>query len=217
MSTWGKKRLGSTSVRNISRIHSCLHIFVSSKLDYCNALVVWTSDRRTQQLLHIQISCVRVLTRRRKYDHNPTILHFLHWLPIQQRIQCISLLTFHCVHGHAPDHLTELLTYPHPHHGSTAPGLRICLPDYPRAPLTVESLRSILKHFHFKSSLVFYTPLLSHLFCFNILLSANYFYQYYCLSKIFSPMLKWQHFYPACVNDCNYSLKKQNKKKSLIH
>uniref|UniRef100_A0A3B3HT49 Reverse transcriptase domain-containing protein n=1 Tax=Oryzias latipes TaxID=8090 RepID=A0A3B3HT49_ORYLA len=88
-----------------------IHAFVSSRLDYCNALLVGIPGRSLEKLQHIQNCAARVLTRRRKFDHITPVLQSLHWLPIRSRIQYkLCLLTYQCVHGTAPAYLSELLS-----------------------------------------------------------------------------------------------------------
>ncbi|XP_028306693.1 uncharacterized protein LOC114465708 [Gouania willdenowi] len=90
-----------------------VHAFVSSRLDYCNALIIGIPGRSLQKLQYVQNSAARVLMRVRKHEHITPILRTLHWLPIQSRIEYKILLhTHHCLHGAAPTYLTELLT-PH--------------------------------------------------------------------------------------------------------
>uniref|UniRef100_A0A3P9JI23 Reverse transcriptase domain-containing protein n=1 Tax=Oryzias latipes TaxID=8090 RepID=A0A3P9JI23_ORYLA len=87
-----------------------IHAFISSRLDYCNALLVGIPGRSLERLQHIQNCAARVLTRRRKFDHITPVLQSLPWLPIRSRIQYkLCLLTYQCVHGTAPAYLSELL------------------------------------------------------------------------------------------------------------
>ena len=116
------KHLCKTSffhLRNISKLRSTLslpdaeklvHAFVSSRLDYCNALLIGIPTKSIQRLQCIQNSAARILMRVRKYDHITPILRSLHWLPITLRIDYkISLLTHQCLYGNAPPYLKELL------------------------------------------------------------------------------------------------------------
>ena len=173
-------------LRNISKLRPSLslpaaeklvHAFVSSRLDYCNALLIGISGRSLQKLQYVQNSAARVLMRVRKHQHITPILHTLHWLPIHARIEYKILLhTHHCVHGAAPTYLTELLT---PHTSSrtrsgqqhrlapprtrlktmgdrafeaAAPRLWNALPDHLRAPQTVDCFKKGLKTFLFRNA-----------------------------------------------------------------
>uniref|UniRef100_A0A3Q2ZSJ5 Reverse transcriptase domain-containing protein n=3 Tax=Kryptolebias marmoratus TaxID=37003 RepID=A0A3Q2ZSJ5_KRYMA len=107
-------------LKNIARLRPSLsqpdaerliHAFISSRLDYCNALLFGTSGKNLQKLQHIQNCAARVLMRRRKYDHITSVLNSLHWLPIKHRIHYkLCLLTYQCIHGAAPAYLSELLS-----------------------------------------------------------------------------------------------------------
>ena len=116
------KHLSKTAfyhLRNIAKLRPTLtlpdaeklvHAFVSSRLDYCNALLIGIPSRSLQRLQYIQNSADRILMRVRKYEHISPILHTLHWLPVSKRIEYkVSLLTIHCIHRNAPPYLTELL------------------------------------------------------------------------------------------------------------
>ncbi len=107
-------------LRNIARLRPMLtladaeklvHAFISSRLDYCNALLIRIPGNSLQKLQYIQNSAARILMRVRKYDHITPILKSLHWLPVSFRIVYkVSLLTHQCIHGDAPSYLKELLT-----------------------------------------------------------------------------------------------------------
>ena len=116
------KQLCKTSffhLRNISKLRSTLtlpdaeklvHAFISSRLDYCNALFFGIPSKSLQRLQYIQNCAARILMRVRKYDHITPILRSLHWLPITFRSEFkISLITHQCLYGNAPSYLKELL------------------------------------------------------------------------------------------------------------
>ena len=87
-----------------------VHAFVSSKLDYCNALLVGLPNVLTDKLQKALNTAARIVTNTRKYDHITPVLDDLHWLPIKQRVQFkILLLTFKCLHGMAPRYLQDLI------------------------------------------------------------------------------------------------------------
>ncbi|XP_053170466.1 uncharacterized protein LOC128354229 [Scomber japonicus] len=93
------KHLCKTSfyhLRNITKLRPTLtladaeklvHAFISSRLDYCNALLIGISGKSIQRLQYIQNSAARILMRVRKYDHITPILKSLHWLPVPLRIE----------------------------------------------------------------------------------------------------------------------------------
>ncbi len=116
------KQLCKTSffhLRNIARLRPMLtiadaeklvHDFVSSRLDYCNALLIRIPGKSLQKLQCIQNSAARILMMVRKYGHITPILKSLHWLPVSFRIVYkVSLLTHQCIHGDATSYLKELL------------------------------------------------------------------------------------------------------------
>ncbi len=66
-----------------------INAFMTSRLDYCNALLGGCSACLINKLQIVQNAAARVLTRTRKYDH---IMSTLHWLPIKHRIDLKILL-----------------------------------------------------------------------------------------------------------------------------
>ncbi len=83
-------------LRNIAKLRNMLsvsdaeklvHAFMTSRLDYCNALLGGCPASSINKLQIVQNAAARVLTRSRKYDHITPILQSLHWLPIKF---CIS-------------------------------------------------------------------------------------------------------------------------------
>ena len=62
-----------------------IHTLDTSKLDYCNSLLIGISLRFQRKLQNIQRTSVRLITKRRKFDSITSQLIELHWLPIKQR------------------------------------------------------------------------------------------------------------------------------------
>ncbi len=68
-------------LKNISKLRP-----MTSRLDYCNALLGGCSARLINKLQMVQNAAARVLTRTRKYDHISPVLSTLHWLPTKYHI-----------------------------------------------------------------------------------------------------------------------------------
>ena len=106
-------------LRNISAIRKYLsdeacaqliHAFVTSRIDYCNSLLVNLPNSQYAKLQKVQNVAARILTLSGKYEHISPVLIKLHWLPIPLRIQYkVLLLAFKCINGNGPSYLTELL------------------------------------------------------------------------------------------------------------
>jgi hypothetical protein len=86
------------------------HAFVTSVLDYGNALLYGITEANLQKLQRIQNCAARIVTKTRKDQRMTPVLKELHWLPVKARIQYkITLLAFKAQNGFAPHYLTELL------------------------------------------------------------------------------------------------------------
>ena len=107
-------------LRKIGRIRkylsrdSCatlVHAVISSKLDYCNALLYGLPDTQLQRLQRAQNTAARIVTKTRKSDHITPILMQLHWLPVHHRIVYkLLLITYKALNGQAPQYLRNLIT-----------------------------------------------------------------------------------------------------------
>ena len=75
-----------------SAAEQLVHAFITSKLDYCNALLCGLPSLLTQKLQRIQNAAARIVTRTSRSAHITPVLFALHWLPACQRIKCKVLV-----------------------------------------------------------------------------------------------------------------------------
>jgi len=88
--------------------HTLVHVFIHSRVDYCNAILVGVSDgfiRKLQSVLH---AAARLVTGFRWNEHiTPTLRDTLHWLPVRHRITYnIAKMAFRCVRSACPTYFT---------------------------------------------------------------------------------------------------------------
>ncbi len=97
---------------SMSNAEILIHAFMTSRLDYCNALLGGCSGHLINKLQLVQNAAARVLSRTRKHDHISPVLSTLHWLPIKYRIHFkILLINYKALNGLAPQYLSELLSH----------------------------------------------------------------------------------------------------------
>ena len=87
-----------------------IHSFITSRLDYCNALYYGLDCASLRRLQLVQNAAARLLTGIKKSDHITPILISLHWLPVKYRIDFkILLFAFKSINGLAPLYLANLV------------------------------------------------------------------------------------------------------------
>ena len=90
---------------------------ILSHLDYCNSLLSFLPASSVQSLRRIQNCAARLILKPpRKTDHITPLFQFLHWLPIQQRIQYkINTLFYKCITGTALSYISvTIFNFTHP-------------------------------------------------------------------------------------------------------
>ncbi len=99
----------------MSNAEMLIHAFMTSMLDYCNALLGGYFARLINKLQMVRNSAAKILTRTRKYDHISPVLSTLHWLPNKHRIvsrSCCCALTGHQISLHVEHMVCCLLLVP---------------------------------------------------------------------------------------------------------
>ena len=87
-----------------------IHAFVTSHLDYCNALLYKPLQYQYDQLQKVLNAAARVTCLIPKFAHITPVLSKLHWLPMKFRVEFkIALSVFKTLKGLAPQYLSELL------------------------------------------------------------------------------------------------------------
>ena len=106
-------------LRNINQISRFLprptkervvNAIITSRLDYCNALLYGTSAINIARLQRIQNTAARLITRSPRGDSATPLLRELHWLPIVCRVDFkLLVFTYKAMHNDAPVYLCELV------------------------------------------------------------------------------------------------------------
>ena len=82
-------------LQNIAKIRNSLsqdnaetlvHAFISSQLDFCNALLYGLPQSVIDRLQYVQNCAARLVSRTRSSEHITPVLRRLHWLSVRQRI-----------------------------------------------------------------------------------------------------------------------------------
>jgi len=66
-----------------------VHAFVTSHLDYCNSLYAYSSVSTRQRLQRVQSCAARLVADAPRRASSRPLLHQLHWLPVETRIQTV--------------------------------------------------------------------------------------------------------------------------------
>ncbi len=92
-----------------------VHVFISSRLDYCHALFTGLPKQSIHKLQLIKSSAARLLNRTRKREQITPVLTNLHWLPVSFRIDfTVLLLVYKALYGLGPAYITNSLSFFNP-------------------------------------------------------------------------------------------------------
>ena len=96
---------------NSDSVATLIHAFVTSCVDYCNAVFTGAPKVTTNKLQRALNAAARVVTATRKCDRGlPQLLHTeLHWLDVPERVKYkLSVMVRRCLNGRAPQYLATL-------------------------------------------------------------------------------------------------------------
>ncbi len=84
---------------------------VNSRLDYANSVLYNTSSGNLSKLQRVQNSLARVVTYTKRAEHIHPVLHHLHWLPINYRINYkVATLAYKVRSTGSPSYLLPLVS-----------------------------------------------------------------------------------------------------------
>ena len=108
------------SLYNIRRIRkylpfeaakSIVQAFVTSRIDYCNAILYGLPAVHVNRLQRVQNAAARLLTNTPRYSHITPVKINLHWLPVKFRIIFkVNLMTFKALYCLAPAYLSDIIS-----------------------------------------------------------------------------------------------------------
>ena len=113
-------KAGSFYLHNIRRIKylsrdsllTLVHAFITSRLDYVNALLYGLPKEQMAMLQRVQNAAARLIMDIGKYSHITPVLYELHWLPVLARMHFkILLLAFKAIHGLALTYINQSFSY----------------------------------------------------------------------------------------------------------
>ena len=107
------------TLKNMFKIRRCInetaakaivHTMITSKLDYCNAILYGLPESTLKHFTRVQNLSARFISQHGKHEHITPVLKQFHWLPIRQRIHYkVLILIFKSLNGLAPAYLEELI------------------------------------------------------------------------------------------------------------
>ena len=96
---------------NVEEANVAAHAFVTSKLDYGNALLGGAPKYQVKKLQTVQNAAARVVTKTGKFDHISDKMRNLEWLPVGYRIKYkINLLTWKALNNMSPEYISDMIS-----------------------------------------------------------------------------------------------------------
>ena len=103
------KRVRNRITKDIAE--TLVNTLVTSRLDYCNALLCHLPKKTICKLQKVQNASAKMILQANKRSHVTPLLKHLHWLPVSYRCQFkVLILTFKILHGTAPVYLKDLVS-----------------------------------------------------------------------------------------------------------
>ena len=108
--TFWETGVGLVNCLSQDNAETLVHAFISSELDFCNALLYGLPQSVVDRLQYVQNCAARLVTRTWSSEQITPVPRRLHWLPVRQRITYkILLLTNKALNGMAPKYIADLL------------------------------------------------------------------------------------------------------------
>ena len=83
---------------------------ILSRLDYCNGILINSTQDTIHRLQKLQYNAARLILRVPRREHMTPHLFKLHWLPVDARIKYkIACLSYRAFHGVGPVYLSDLV------------------------------------------------------------------------------------------------------------
>jgi len=93
---------------SVEAAKSLVQAFISSHIDYCNAILHGLHDRLMRRLPSVQNTAARLITGEPGRDYIIPLLRQLNWLPVRRRVDFkMAVLVFQCLTGQTPGYLAE--------------------------------------------------------------------------------------------------------------
>jgi len=130
----------------IRRAHSWkVHAFVTSRVDYCNAVLAAAPKTTTDRLQRVLNAAARVISDTRKFDHGLSrLMHQeLHWLDIPERVSYkLGMMPHRCLLARQSASVPVQLLHPGRPSRNTSASAVCCTSSADRSATSSQHLRS---------------------------------------------------------------------------